>query len=297
MASPRPDAKSVLQEWAQGRRLPLPRYIEIAREGPDHAPRFTAEVQIDGVAPGARPRRATSAQPSRPRRSPCCCARGSGRLPPMTEAKGDDQRCGFVALIGAPNSGKSTLINALVGAKVAIVTQKAQTTRGAGARHRLEGRSQIILVDTPGIFQPKRRLDRAMSGAAWTRAARSRSRGAGDRRRTCAHGTRARRLRSTPYSRRSPPSSGPSSPCSTRSTSWRGPSCCTSPPTSPPRHAFDAHLHDLGAERRRRSRPQGLSRGRRAARPWLYPEDQLTDAPLRQAAAEITREKLFLQAA
>ena len=68
-----------------------------------------------------------------------------------------------MALIGAPNSGKSTLTNALVGAKVSIVTHKAQTTRGAGARHRLDRRMrQIILVDTPGIFQPKRRLDRAM---------------------------------------------------------------------------------------------------------------------------------------
>ncbi len=81
-----------------------------------------------------------------------------------------ESRCGFVALIGAPNSGKSTLINALVGAKVAIVTHKAQTTRGPVLGIALEGQSQIILVDTPGIFQPKRRLDRAMAMAAWTRA-------------------------------------------------------------------------------------------------------------------------------
>ena len=85
----------------------------------------------------------------------------------MTEAhSAKDTRCGFVALIGAPNSGKSTLINALVGAKVAIVTQKAQTTRAPVLGIAIEGESQIILVDTPGIFQPKRRLDRAMWGAA-----------------------------------------------------------------------------------------------------------------------------------
>src|SRR6476620_8447782 len=113
----------------------------------------------------------TSARRSRRRRSPCCCARASGRLRNMTDQAATDQRCGFVALIGAPNSGKSTLINALVGAKVAIVTHKAQTTRGPVLGIALQGTSQIILVDTPGIFQPKSRLDRAMSGAAWTRAA------------------------------------------------------------------------------------------------------------------------------
>jgi GTP-binding protein Era len=79
-------------------------------------------------------------------------------------------RCGFVALIGAPNSGKSTLINALVGAKVSIVTHKAQTTRGPVRGIAPIGASQVILIDTPGIFQPKRRLDRAMSQAAWERA-------------------------------------------------------------------------------------------------------------------------------
>ncbi len=79
-------------------------------------------------------------------------------------------RCGFVAVIGAPNSGKSTLTNALVGAKVSIVTHKAQTTRGPVRGIVLDGGSQIILVDTPGIFQPKRRLDRAMFASAWDRA-------------------------------------------------------------------------------------------------------------------------------
>ena len=79
-------------------------------------------------------------------------------------------RCGFVALIGAPNSGKSTLTNALVGAKVSIVTHKAQTTRGPVRGIAPIGASQVILVDTPGIFQPKRRLDRAMAQAAWERA-------------------------------------------------------------------------------------------------------------------------------
>ncbi|WP_257165621.1 GTPase Era [Bradyrhizobium sp. SRS-191] len=79
-------------------------------------------------------------------------------------------RCGFVALIGAPNVGKSTLVNALVGSKVTIVSRKVQTTRALIRGIVIEGQSQIILVDTPGIFSPKRRLDRAMVTTAWSGA-------------------------------------------------------------------------------------------------------------------------------
>jgi len=79
----------------------------------------------------------------------------------------DTTRCGFVAVIGAPNAGKSTLVNALVGQKVAIVSAKAQTTRARLMGIALEGNTQMVLVDTPGIFSPKRRLDRAMVTAAW----------------------------------------------------------------------------------------------------------------------------------
>ncbi|WP_374528710.1 GTPase Era [Novosphingobium sp.] len=77
------------------------------------------------------------------------------------------QHCGLVAVIGAPNAGKSTLVNALVGQKVAIVSAKAQTTRARLMGIALEGETQIILADTPGLFAPKRRLDRAMVAAAW----------------------------------------------------------------------------------------------------------------------------------
>ena len=80
----------------------------------------------------------------------------------MTETK-----AGFAAIIGAPNAGKSTLVNRLVGAKVSIVTQKVQTTRFPVRGVALEGSAQIVLVDTPGIFQPRRRLDRAMVRSAW----------------------------------------------------------------------------------------------------------------------------------
>jgi len=76
-------------------------------------------------------------------------------------------RCGFVAIIGAPNAGKSTLLNRLTGAKISIVTPKAQTTRARVLGILMRGAAQILLVDTPGIFAPKRRLDRAMVAAAW----------------------------------------------------------------------------------------------------------------------------------
>src|SRR5471032_3502743 len=78
--------------------------------------------------------------------------------------------CGYCAIIGAPNAGKSTLTNALVGSKVAIVTPKVQTTRMNVRGVAMAGETQIVFVDTPGIFKPKRRLDRAMVGAAWAGA-------------------------------------------------------------------------------------------------------------------------------
>jgi len=83
------------------------------------------------------------------------------------ETRPEQTRCGFVALIGAPNVGKSTLLNALVGSKVTIVSHKVQTTRSLIRGIAIEGASQLVFVDTPGIFRPKRRLDRAMVTSAW----------------------------------------------------------------------------------------------------------------------------------
>jgi GTPase len=89
--------------------------------------------------------------------------------PATASQSGDEQgrRCGFVAVIGAPNAGKSTLVNALVGSKVSIVSHKVQTTRVPVRGIAIEGKSQLVFIDTPGIFAPKRRLDKAMVEAAW----------------------------------------------------------------------------------------------------------------------------------
>lgn len=88
----------------------------------------------------------------------------------MTEVPEHEKRCGYVAIVGAPNAGKSTLTNGLVGTKVSIVSPKVQTTRFRVLGILMAGPAQVILVDTPGIFQPKRRLDRAMVAAAWNGA-------------------------------------------------------------------------------------------------------------------------------
>ena len=85
----------------------------------------------------------------------------------VSQRAAEETRCGFIAVIGAPNAGKSTLVNALVGTKVSIVSHKVQTTRTPLRGIAIEGRSQLVFIDTPGLFQPRRRLERAMVEAAW----------------------------------------------------------------------------------------------------------------------------------
>jgi GTP-binding protein Era len=203
----------------------------------------------------------------------------------MSEA--ENTRCGFVALIGAPNAGKSTLMNALVGAKVTIVSRKVQTTRALVRGIALEGDAQIIFVDTPGIFAPKRRLDRAMVTSAWG--------GAGDAdviallvdvRKGITEEVEAI-LEKLPAAR------APKVLVLNKVDSIDRPRLL--------KLAADLNAKGQFAETFMISalKGDGLDvlrqklAGMMKPGPWLYPEDQVSDAPLRSLAAEITREKLF----
>ena len=198
-------------------------------------------------------------------------------------------KCGFVALIGVPNAGKSTLINQLVGSKVSIVTHKVQTTRSIIRGVMISGDSQIVLIDTPGIFEPRRRLDRAMVTTAWG-------------------GARDADIVAVLVDAR------------------KG--------IDAPVEALLAHLDDVPAKRIlllnkvdlvKRSSLLALAEACNnlatfdetfmisaltgdgiteltaylaanvPSGPWHYPEDQISDLPMRQLAAEITREKLYLR--
>ena len=196
-------------------------------------------------------------------------------------------RCGFVAIVGAPNAGKSTLLNRLTGAKLSIVSPKAQTTRFRVLGILMRAQSQILLVDTPGIFKPKRRLDRAMVKAAWT--------GADDADLVIllvdakAGLTNAVREIAERMKGR---------------TAWLvlNKSDLVAPATLLP---LVAGLNEITpfAETYMVSATtgDGLTELMDALAatvhegPWLYPEDDLTDLPDRLLAAEIVREQIFLQ--
>jgi GTP-binding protein Era len=198
-------------------------------------------------------------------------------------------RCGFVALIGAPNSGKSTLTNALVGAKVSIVTHKAQTTRGPVRGIALLGDSQVILVDTPGIFQPKRRLDRAMAEAAWERA------GDADLVALVIDAKYGLDKALEPLLQHLPEVKRPMIAILNKIDLVAKPDLLRLASELSALKRFDqifmiSALTGDGVGDLKAYLAKAVPPG-----PWLFPGDQLTDASLRQSAAEITREKLFLR--
>jgi len=198
-------------------------------------------------------------------------------------------RCGFVAVLGAPNVGKSTLVNRLVGTKVSIVSPKVQTTRSRVLGILIEGASQIILVDTPGIFAPRRRLDRAMVAAAWGGAADAdvvcllvdcAKPDSGDTRRIVGQlkeGGREAVLvlnKVDLIEKRVLLALAAKFDAESLFTDTLMVSALTGD-----------GVGDLLA----------LLAGRVPEGPWLFPEDQISDMPERLLAAEITREKLYLQ--
>jgi GTP-binding protein Era len=198
-------------------------------------------------------------------------------------------RCGFVALIGAPNVGKSTLLNALVGAKISIVTPKVQTTRALIRGIAIEGPAQLIFVDTPGIFVPRRRLDRAMVGSAWgsTRDADvvalliDARKGVQDDEDAILRGLADIRA--------------PNVLVLNKVDLVAKPTLLALAETLNGRATFAATFMVSARSGDGVAALKGFFAGRVPDGPWLYPEDQISDAPLRQLAAEITREKLYLR--
>ena len=198
-------------------------------------------------------------------------------------------RCGFIALIGAPNVGKSTLINALVGSKVAIVSHKVQTTRALLRGIATEGEAQLVLVDTPGIFAPKRRLDRAMVTNAWAGAHDAdvvavlvdAKRGLDEESEAVLDQLVAVRQPKLLLINKIDLVEKALLLTLAKAANERVPFAAT--------FMISALSGDGVADLKRwlaAQAPPG---------PWHYPEDQITDAPLRQLAAEITREKLYLR--
>jgi len=205
--------------------------------------------------------------------------------------------CGYVALIGAPNAGKSTLLNTLVGAKVAIVSPKVQTTRARLTGIAIEGSAQIIFIDTPGIFQPKRRLDRAMVQDAWSGAddadmvallvdARRPVAATNDDTQRIIDGLKKNRRRAILVINKI--------------------DAVKRPELLALADKLSAELHEDGSALFSEVfmisalTGDGVSdlgqkfAGTMPVGPWLFPEDQIATAPWRYLAAETTREKLFI---
>ncbi|WP_299294972.1 GTPase Era [uncultured Tateyamaria sp.] len=200
-------------------------------------------------------------------------------------------RAGFVALIGEPNAGKSTLLNRMVGAKVSIVTHKVQTTRARIRGVAMEGESQIVFVDTPGLFQPRRRLDRAMVAAAWG--------GAADADVVVLMVEAHRGV--TPGVERILEGLADIGKGRTVALAINKIDRVEAPVllglTEKLNEAYDfAETFMISAEKGHGvDTLRGWLAGQVPESPWLYPEDQIADLPMRMIAAEMTREKLTLR--
>jgi len=202
---------------------------------------------------------------------------------------GDGRRCGFVAIVGAPNAGKSTLLNLAVGSKISIVSAKVQTTRTRILGIRVDGDAQIVFVDTPGIFAPRRRLDRAMVRTAWREAVDAdlivlmvdAAKGMDDDVRRIVDGLKEAGRRAVLALNKI-------------DTIRRDRLLALADSLFAEGVFTDVFMISaLGGDG-----VPDLMRHLAAAvpdGPWLFPEDQLTDIPMRMLAAEITREKVFVQ--
>ena len=208
---------------------------------------------------------------------------------PASDDRPRATRSGFVALIGAPNAGKSTLVNRLVGTKVSIVTHKVQTTRAVVRGIAVHGDAQIVFVDTPGIFRPRRRLDRAMVSTAWGGAkdadlvlvlidAERGIKGDAEALLEALSGVRQPKILVLNKVDRVRPEALLALSADANARAGFERTFMVSALTG---SGVDDLLGFLAARL-----PEG---------PWYYPEDQVSDLPMRQLAAEITREKLYLR--
>ena len=209
----------------------------------------------------------------------------------MTDAPETNTRCGFIAVIGAPNAGKSTLVNQLIGAKVSIVSPKVQTTRTRVTGILAEGRDQAIFVDTPGIFRgAKRRLEKAMVDAAWRQAAETdrlmlvidvAKKGLSDDDRAVIEQLEQQGAR---------PMLALNKVDGARHETMLAIAAAVNERLDVQETFMVSALSGDGVDDLRQAVLDLLPEG-----PWLYPEDQISDLPSRMLAAEATREKLFLQ--
>jgi len=208
----------------------------------------------------------------------------------MSDKNSTKRSCGFVSLVGAPNAGKSTLLNAMVGTKISIVTHKVQTTRARVRGIAIEGRAQIIFVDTPGIFTPKKRLERAMVAAAWsaiddgeeTVVLYDATRGGIDAdTRLILEGLKKRGRQAVLALNKIDAVKREKLLALAAEFEAVGVFA---------RIFMISALNGDGMESLR-----GYLAKRMPPGPWLYPEDQISDMPMRLIAAEVTREKLFLR--